>query len=48
MIDTMFLQEIRNAEVIRRRCCRSCKNCCEPTLVDPENQSFHSTTNRSI
>ena len=36
MIDTMFLQEIRNAEVIRRRCCRSCKNCCEPTLVDPE------------
>ena len=26
MIDTMFLQEIRNAEVIRRRCCRSCKN----------------------
>ena len=36
MIDTMFLQEIKNAEVIKRRCCRSCKNCCEPTLVDPE------------
>ena len=36
MIDTMFLQEIRNSDVIKRRCCRSCKNCCEPTLVDPE------------
>ena len=36
MIDTMFLQEIKNADVIKRRCCRSCKNCCEPTLVDPE------------
>ena len=36
MIDTMFLQEIKNAQVISRRCFRSCKNCCEPTLIDPE------------
>ena len=36
MIDTMFLQEIKNAQVISRRCCRSCKNCCEPALIDPE------------
>ena len=36
MIDTMFLQEIKNADVIKRRCTRSCKSCCEPTLIDPE------------
>ena len=36
MIDSMFLQEIKNSEVYKRRCCRSCKMCCEPKIVDPE------------
>ena len=36
MIDSMFLQEIKNSEVYKRRCCRSCKMCCEPKIIDPE------------
>jgi len=36
MIDTMFLQEIKNADVIKRRCCRMVKGCCEPEIVEPE------------
>ena len=36
MIDSMFLQEMKNAEVIKRRWCRWCKMCCEPKIVDPE------------
>jgi hypothetical protein len=36
MIDLMFLQEIKNGEIIKRRCCRSCKMCCEPKIIDPE------------
>ena len=36
MIDTMFLQEIKNADVIKRRCCRMVKGCCEPEIIEPE------------
>lgn len=36
MIDSMFLQEIKNAEILKRRCCRTCKLCCEPKIIDPE------------
>ena len=48
MIDTMFLQEIKNADVIKRRCCRSCKNCCcllytSPSPRDPKTSRMPSS-----
>ena len=36
MIDSMFLQEMKNADIIKRRCCRMVKGCCEPEIIEPE------------
>jgi len=36
MIDQMFLQEIKNAEIKKRRCCSHVKCCCEDKIINPE------------
>ena len=36
MIDTMFLQEMKNAQIKDRRCLRGCKGCCEDRIVEPD------------
>ena len=36
MIDTMFLQEMKNAQIKDRRCVRGCKGCCEDRIVEPD------------
>lgn len=36
MIDQMFLQEIKNAEIKKRRCCSHISCCCEEKIINPE------------
>ena len=36
MIDTMFLQEMKNAQIKGRRCVRGVVGCCEDRIVEPD------------